>query len=41
MKKLLLPVMTLLAVAGGYAQDLQLNDLEYFERRGVNVLVFQ
>ena len=32
--------MTLLAVAGGYAQDLQLNDLEYFERRGVNVLVF-
>ena len=32
--------MTLLAVAGGYVQDLQLNDLEYFERRGVNVLVF-
>ena len=24
----------------GYAQDLTLNDLEYFERQGVNVLVF-
>ena len=30
----------LLSTANGIAQDLQLNDLEYFERRGVNVLVF-
>ena len=33
--------LTLLAVAvTAQAQDLQLNDLEYFERQGVNVLVF-
>ena len=33
--------MLLLASAvTGYAQDLTLNDLEYFERQGVNVLVF-
>ena len=30
----------LLSTASGIAQDLQLNDLEYFERQGVNVLVF-
>ena len=30
----------LLAVTVCQAQDLQLNDLEYFERQGVNVLVF-
>ena len=33
--------MMLLAVASVcHAQDLQLNELEYFERQGVNVLVF-
>ena len=33
--------LTLLAVAvTAQAQDLRLNDLEYFERQGVNVLVF-
>ena len=33
--------MLLLATAvTGFAQDLTLNDLEYFERQGVNVLVF-
>ena len=30
----------LMAATTGYAQDLQLNDREYFERQGVNVLVF-
>ena len=34
-------LLTLLAVAvTAQAQDLRLNDLEYFERQGVNVLVF-
>ena len=41
MKKMLVSLMALLAVpATGLAQDLQLNELEYFERQGVNVLVF-
>ena len=36
-----LPFLILLAVSIGVsAQDLQLNDKEYFERQGVNVLVF-
>ncbi|MAO64552.1 MAG: glycoside hydrolase [Balneola sp.] len=41
MKKLL-SVIVLLIVASNYAwsQDLKLNDLEYFERQGVNVLVY-
>jgi len=40
MKKTILLSITLLAVVVGWAQNLQLNDLEYFERQGVNVLVF-
>ena len=32
--------MLLTGVTVGHAQDLKLNDLEYFERQGVNVLVF-
>jgi hypothetical protein len=41
MKKMLVSLIALLAVpATGLAQDLQLNELEYFERQGVNVLVF-
>ena len=32
--------MLLTAVVAGHSQDLQLNDQEYFERQGVNVLVF-
>ena len=39
MKRLLL-FMMLITVTFCHAQDLQLNDLEYFERQGVNVLVF-
>ena len=39
-KKKLLLLMLLLATTVSRAQDLQLNDLEYFERQGVNVLVF-
>jgi hypothetical protein len=39
MKKLLL-LFTALAAMPAMSQDLQLNDLEYFERQGVNVLVF-
>ena len=36
-----LTILSLLAVATiSQAQDLHLNDLEYFERQGVNVLVF-
>jgi len=38
-KTILLTVATLLS-AIGYAQGLKINDLEYFERQGVNVLVF-
>ena len=33
-------MMLLTAVVAGHSQDLQLNDQEYFERQGVNVLVF-
>ena len=36
----LLSLLVLLAVTASRAQDLQLNDREYFERPGVNVLVF-
>ena len=39
MKQLLLLFTTLLALPA-MSQDLQLNDREYFERQGVNVLVF-
>ncbi len=39
-KKKLLLLMLLLSTTVSKAQDLQLNDLEYFERQGVNVLVF-
>ena len=39
MKQLLLLFTALLAMPA-MSQDLQLNDLEYFERQGVNVLVF-
>ena len=40
MKKKVLLFATLMVSATGMAQDLQLNDLGYFERQGVNVLVF-
>ena len=40
MKKTILLGLLAMASAMGAAQDLQLNDLEYFERQGVNVLVF-
>ena len=40
MKKLLLVMIGLLSMTATHAQNLQLNDLEYFERQGVNVLVF-
>ncbi|MBR3626114.1 MAG: glycoside hydrolase family 9 protein [Bacteroidaceae bacterium] len=40
MKKNLLLGMALLLSLGSYAQGLRLNELEYFERHGVNVLVF-
>ena len=41
MKQVLMFLMVLLAVPSfSKAQDLQLNDREYFERQGVNVLVF-
>ena len=39
-KKHSLLLMFLLATIVSLAQDLKLNDLEYFERQGVNVLVF-
>ena len=39
MKKLLLLFTSLLSLPA-MSQNLQLNDLEYFERQGVNVLVF-
>ena len=38
--KHLLSFVLLMATTLSYAQDLQLNDREYFERQGVNVLVF-
>ena len=40
MKKLLLLIGFLIATSVMVAQDILLNDLEYFERQGVNVLVF-
>ena len=40
MKKLLFVLIGLLSMTAIHAQNLQLNDLEYFERQGVNVLVF-
>ena len=40
MKKNLLSIILLTAAVGASGQDLQLNDKEYFERQGVNVLVF-
>ena len=40
MKKTILSIIALLATSSGMAQDLRLNDLGYFERQGVNVLVF-
>ena len=40
MKKSLLSIILLTAAVGASGQDLQLNDKEYFERQGVNVLVF-
>ena len=39
-RNLLVMVWGLLATASIQAQELRLNDLEYFERQGVNVLVF-
>ena len=40
MNRLLLVTMALLASVASQAQDLQLNEQEYFERQGVNILVF-
>jgi hypothetical protein len=40
MKKSLLSTIFLTSCAVMSAQDLKLNELEYFERQGVNVLVF-
>ena len=40
MKRLLFIITGMLTMTMCQAQDLQLNDLEYFERQGVNVLVF-
>ena len=40
MKKNLLSIILLTAAVGVSGQDLQLNDKEFFERQGVNVLVF-
>lgn len=40
MKKTFLFLAFLLSAMGAWAQDLRLNDLGYFERQGVNVLVF-
>ena len=37
---LMMAGMLLMGVSVSQAQDLQLNDLEYFERQGVNILVF-
>ena len=38
--RLFLLVLLLADLSASQAQDLRLNDLEYFERQGVNVLVF-
>lgn len=40
MQKLTVLLLAVFAVSIGRAQDLRLNDLGYFERQGVNVLVF-
>ena len=40
MKKFILTVITVCLAAFAHAQGLRLNSLEYFERQGVNVLVF-
>ena len=40
MKKKGFLLAALMATTTGIAQDLKLNDLGYFERQGVNVLVF-
>ena len=40
MSKIFLLSTLILAAVTGKAQDLTLNDLGYFERQGVNVLVF-
>jgi hypothetical protein len=40
MKRLLFIITGMLTMTMCQAQDLQLNDLDYFERQGVNVLVF-
>ena len=40
MKKTMLLMVATLISAFSYAQGLKINDLEYFERQGVNVLVF-
>ena len=40
MNKRILLSLAVLATTVGWAQDLKLNDLEYFERQGVNVLVY-
>ena len=40
MKKIILFLTLLLSTTAGWAQDLRLNDRGYFERQGVNVLVF-
>ena len=39
-KVALMPVLLALVATNAKAQDLRLNDLEYFERQGVNVLVY-
>jgi hypothetical protein len=40
MKRTISLLLVALATMTASTQDLQLNDLEYFERQGVNVLVF-
>lgn len=40
MKKLLIVLTGLLTIATTHAQELRLNELDYFERQGINVLVF-
>lgn len=40
MKKIFMVLMVLVVPSVSWAQDFQLNDREYFERQGVNVLVF-
>lgn len=38
--KILITTALAVSAVAAYAQDLKINDLEYFERRGVNVLVY-